>query len=163
MSDTTTITETIAPAIAKTRQTSTESRVRAEKLADIFTSMQRSFILRLSKELGRGQVTFPQYLLLGYLSQGPLTMTEIAEKMGHTTAATTGLIDRLERLSLAGRVKDTKDRRVFRVTISEGGVQLVNRVREDMVTNLIQMMGILTSEEEETWLRIYEKIMPLCK
>lgn len=163
MTDTITINEPIASAGGESRTTSPESRLRAEKLADIFTTMQRSFILRLSKELGRGQVTFPQYLLLGYLSQGPLTMTEIAEKMGHTTAATTGLIDRLERLSLAGRVKDTKDRRVFRVTISEGGVQLVNRVREDMVTNLVQMMGVLSPEEEETWLRIYEKIMPLCK
>lgn len=71
----------------------------AERLADIFTALQRCFILTLSKELARGNVSFPQYCLLGFLGHQPhLTMTEIAQKMGHTTAAATGLVDRLEKL-----------------------------------------------------------------
>ncbi len=60
----------------------------AERLADIFTVLQRCFILNLSKELSRGNVSFPQYCLLGFLrEQKELTMTEIAQKMGHSTAA----------------------------------------------------------------------------
>jgi DNA-binding MarR family transcriptional regulator len=36
--------------------------------------------------------------LLGYLEkQEVITMSEIASKMGHTTAATTGLVDCLEK------------------------------------------------------------------
>jgi len=63
-------------------------RAEAERLADIFTVLQRIFILNLSKELARGNVSFPQYFLLGFLThQKQLTMTEIAQKMGHTTAA----------------------------------------------------------------------------
>src|SRR5215203_4055626 len=91
-----------------------ESKLRcdAERLADIFTVLQRCFLLRLSQDLDRGNVSFPQYLLLGFLvQQDQLTMTEIASKMGHTTAAATGLVDRLEKLALVRRVHASDDRR----------------------------------------------------
>src|SRR5258708_35248518 len=79
-------------------------RPTAQRLADIFTTLQRCFILTLSKELARGNVSFAQYCLLGFLAQQEhLTMTEIANRMGHTTAAATGLVDRLENLGHARR------------------------------------------------------------
>src|SRR5687767_7259980 len=111
-----------------------ELRNDAEKLADIFTVMQRSFVLHLSKELTRGNVSFPQYLLLGFLSQhdSPLTMTEVAQRMRHTTAAATGLVDRLERLGYARRQIGAEDRRKVLVHITEKGIELVSQVREDM-------------------------------
>jgi hypothetical protein len=72
-------------------QTRDDNQLRndAEKLADIFTVMQRSFVLHLSKELTRGNVSFPQYLLLGFLSQheDPLTMTEVALTSAVSNAA----------------------------------------------------------------------------
>ena len=139
-----------------------ELRADAEKLADIFTVMQRSFILHLSKELTRGNVSFPQYLLLGFLSQQelPLTMTEVAQRMRHTTAAATGLVDRLERLGYARRQVSETDRRKVLVHITPKGIQLVSQVRQDMIGNLMRLMGHLDPTEQCTWVRIYEKIFP---
>ena len=133
----------------------------AEKLADMFTVMQRSFILALSKELTRGNVSFPQYLLLGFLSHHqPLTMTDIAHRMRHTTAAATGLVDRLERLGFAERKPSETDRRKVFVHITPKGLQLVSKVREDMIGNLTRLMGYLDPDEQRAWVRIYEKIFP---
>jgi DNA-binding MarR family transcriptional regulator len=139
-----------------------ELRAAAEKLADIFTVMQRSFVLHLSKELTRGNVSFPQYLLLGFLSQQdhPLTMTEVAQRMRHTTAAATGLVDRLERLGYARRQVAETDRRKILVFITEKGLALVSQVREDMIGNLKRLMGHLEPDEQRAWVRIYEKIFP---
>src|SRR6188768_647932 len=109
----------------------------AERLADIFTVLQRCFLLRLSQDLARGNVSFPQYLLLGFLVQkDQLTMTEIASKMGHTTAAATGLVDRLEKLGLAQREHAQEDRRKVFVRPTPEGCALVASVRSDMVENL---------------------------
>lgn len=131
-----------------------------EKLADIFTALQRCFLLHLSKELGRGKVSFPQYFLLGFLSQRDhLTMSEVAEKMGHTTAAATGLVDRLENLGLAQRSHSSEDRRKIRVQITPHGAALVTRVRDDMVQSLVKLMHQLSTEEQIAWLHIYEKII----
>lgn len=135
------------------------TRSEIERLADIIMSMQRCFVQHLSEELARGQVSFSQFFLLGHISStSPLSMTEIAEKMSHTTAAATGLVDRLENLGYVERTHASKDRRKVLVRITAKGLELVGRIRQDIITKLSALTGILDSEEQTTWLRIYEKI-----
>jgi DNA-binding MarR family transcriptional regulator len=137
-----------------------KQRDAAERLADIFTILHRNFVTSLSRELSRGNVSFSQYFLLGYLSQtSSLSMTEIATRMGHTTAAATGLVDRLENLGYAKRTHAKDDRRKILVEITSSGRTLVEKVRSDMVSNLLKLMQHLTVEEQTYWLRIYEKII----
>lgn len=131
----------------------------AERLADIFTVLQRCFMQNLAKELIRGKISFAQYFLLGYLEHCEhLTMSQIAGRMGHTTAAATGLIDRLEKLGYAKRVHASEDRRKILVRITRRGSDLVGRVRGDMVENLMKLMTLLAPDEQAMWLQIYEKI-----
>ena len=136
----------------------------AERLADIFTGLQRNFMLTLSKELQRGDVSFPQYFLLGFLElKGELTMTEIAKKMGHTTAAATGLVDRLEKLGHVERGHAKNDRRKILVKITPSGKRIVSEVRDDMIANLLKMMEHLEPDEQRMWVTIYEKITKYCQ
>ena len=105
-----------------------QMRTDCERLADIFTVLQRCFLMNLSKELSRGKVSFPQYFLLGFLAQKEfLTMSEIAAKMSHTTAAATGLVDRLEKLGYVRRTHASDDRRKIEVQITGAGLQLGRR------------------------------------
>ena len=90
-------------------------------------------------------------------------MTEIASKMGHTTAAATGLVDRLEKLGLATRVHAQEDRRKVFVRPTAEGCALVASVRSDMVENLMRMMSHLDANEQKAWVRIYEKIFDFCQ
>lgn len=150
------------PMVAATHDT--PLRADAERLADILTALQRCFILTLSKELARGNVSFPQYCLLGFLANQPhLTMTEIAQKMGHTTAAATGLVDRLEKLGHVRRVHALDDRRKIMVEITESGTALVGEVRDDMITNILRIMELLSPGEQKAWLQIYEKVSVFCQ
>ena len=141
-----------------------KKRADAERLTDIFTVMQRSFVLNLSKDLLKGNVSFPQYFLLCFLIQEPepLTMTDVADRMRHTTAAATGIVDRLERLGYVERGNAPKDRRKILVHITEKGTALVHQVREDLVKSLLGLMEHLEPEEQKTWVTIYEKIFPHC-
>ena len=136
----------------------------AERLADMFIVLQRSFVLNLSKELVRGRLSFPQFLLLSFLAQEPepLTMTEVARRMKHTTAAATGLVDRLEKLSLITRKQGPTDRRKVMVIITAQGHAMVQEIRQDMIQNLLRLMEHLDESERASWLRIYEKIFPHC-
>lgn len=143
----------------QTLRSASDLRADCEKLADIFTILQRCFLLNLSKELARGNVSFPQYFLLGFLGQQKfLTMTEIAGKMGHTTAAATGLVDRLENLGYVKRSHANDDRRKIRVQITPAGSALVEKVRDDMVNNLVKLMNQLEPDEQTAWVQIYDKI-----
>ena len=90
-------------------------------------------------------------------------MTEIAAKMGHTTAAATGLVDRLENFGYVTRSHARDDRRKVIVEITEKGQSLVCGIREDMVKNVQKVMGHLTEEEQSSWLHIYRKIFSYCQ
>src|SRR5215471_10023794 len=153
-----------------TEQRSTEQssdsdlQAAAEELAEIVMRMQRKFLLNLSEELSRGSVSFPQYFLLGYLDkQEVITMSGIASKMGHTTAAATGLVDRLEKLGYVQRSHALDDRRKVMVKITRKGSSLVAEIRTDMVEKIMTLLREhLTAEEGRTWLQIYRKIANYC-
>lgn len=139
-------------------------RADAERLSYIVLEMQRCFMLHLCKELAPGNVSFAQFFLLGYLDQKEmLTMSAIAQKMGHTTAAASGLVARLENLSYVVRSVARDDRRKVMVCITPKGSTLVRRIREEMVGNLMKILNYLTPDEQKAWLQIYGKIYDYCQ
>ncbi len=131
----------------------------ASKLADFIMFTQRSFLLNLSKELNRGNVSFAQFFLLGYLaSEDYLTMTSIANKMGHSTAAATGLVDRLEKLGYVQRLHAADDRRKVMVQITRKGIDLVEKMRGDIQNNLVELMADLDSDEQSNLLENFSRL-----
>src|SRR6478736_6825251 len=142
----------------------TQFRADAERLSHIIMEMQRCFLLHLCKELAPGNVSFSQYFLLAALDQKEvLTMSAIAQKMGHTTAAASGLVARLENLNYVVRSSAREDRRKVLVCITEKGSALVRRIREEMVGNVMKVMTHLTRGEQKAWLQIYSKIYDYCQ
>ncbi|MEY2480993.1 MAG: hypothetical protein QOI04_1920 [Verrucomicrobiota bacterium] len=126
--------------------------------------LQRCFVLHLCKELAPGNVSFPQFFLLAFLDQKEVaTMSAIAQKMGHTTAAASGLVARLENLEFVTRSSVREDRRKVMVCITPKGSALVRRIREEMVGNIMKIMEHLTPSEQKAWLQIYEKIYDYCQ
>ena len=131
----------------------------AGRLADFIMFTQRSFLLNLSKELNKGNVSYAQFFLLGYLAnESFLTMTDISKKMGHSTAAATGLVDRLEKLGYVQRLHASEDRRKVMVQITRKGIELVDRMREDIVGSLVGLMGELDKNEQDALLKSYGKL-----
>jgi DNA-binding MarR family transcriptional regulator len=148
----------------RAREENAQIRADAERLSHIVLEMQRCFVLHLCKELAPGNVSFPQFFLLAYLDQKEvLTMSAIAQKMGHTTAAASGLVARLENLGYLIRSVAREDRRKVMVCITPKGSALVRRIREEMVSNLMKLMGHLTPDEQKSWLHIYSKIYDYCR
>lgn len=123
----------------------------ADRLADFVLFTQRSCILNLSSELNKGNVSFPQFFLLTYLSSEEyLTMSDIAKKMGHSTAAATGLVDRLEKLSYVERTHAAEDRRKIMVRITQKGVQLVAKMRSEISNDLVGILADMDEDQAES-------------
>ena len=129
------------------------------ELTEILLYLHRCFLNNLTRELSGGNVSFPQFFLLGALSGGDaLTMSQIAARMQHTTAAATGLVDRLGALGYVERAHDTDDRRKVLVKITARGAALVAHIKDDMIHNLNTTMSHLTASDQRAWLRVYRKI-----
>lgn len=123
----------------------------ADRLADFVLFTQRSCILNLSTELNKGNISFPQFFLLTYLSSEEyLTMSDIAKKMGHSTAAATGLVDRLEKLAYVERIHAAEDRRKIMVRITNKGVELVSKMRKEIASDLAGILAGMDEDQAET-------------
>lgn len=126
------------------------------KLADFILFSQRVFLLNLSRELNRENISFAQFFLLSYLATArELTMTDIARKMAHSTAAATGLVDRLEKLGYMERTHAIDDRRKVLVRVTSKGLDLVSRLRDELQNQIAEAMNESSASDAETFLDSY--------
>ena len=131
------------------------------QLADFILFSQREFLLNLSRELNRDNISFAQFFLLGYLATSPeLTMTDIARKMGHSTAEATGLVDRLEKLGYMERTHAIDDRRKVLVRITSRGLELVSRLRGELQNQVAAAMSESSSPDAASFISSYGSIDP---
>jgi DNA-binding MarR family transcriptional regulator len=72
------------------------------------------------------------------------------------------LVDRLENLGYVQRSHAANDRRKVLVKITKKGSALVEKIRQDIITNLSQIMDLLPPDEQKAWLSIYEKVHSYC-
>jgi DNA-binding MarR family transcriptional regulator len=122
--------------------TGTQHEQDVQNLTDSVLFSQRSCILRLSPELTKGKISFPQFFLLAYLDEEEcLSMSNIAKMMGHSTAAATGMVDKLQELGHLKRYTAAADRRKIMVRITEQGRSLVDQMRNNIAADLAQMMA----------------------
>jgi DNA-binding MarR family transcriptional regulator len=129
------------------------------KLADFILFSQREFLLNLSRELNRDNISFAQFFLLSYLATSPeLTMTDIARKMGHSTAAATGLVDRLEKLGYMERTHAIDDRRKVLVRITSRGIELVARLRDELQNQIASAMSETSSSDAASFISTYRTL-----
>lgn len=113
----------------------------AQHLADFVLFSQRNCILKLSPELTQGKISYPQFFLLTYLAEEEsLSMSNIARMMGHSTAAATGMVDKLQELGHLKRYTAAADRRKIMVRITEQGLELVERMRGNIARDLADLM-----------------------
>jgi len=132
-------------------------------LARCIMVIQRRFMGNLLGKLNRDKVSFPQYFLLGHLcSSGPSRMGAIAELMGHSMPASTGLVQRLETMGYVRRTHDAKDRRKVMVTATPKASRLVEGMRREMASNIGKVAALLDPSEQRAWLDIYRKIHDYC-
>jgi len=115
----------------------------AERFVDLLSALGRQSPLRdpVARVVEDMQLTPVQIHALMWLGRdGPLTMGELARRLGSSERAVTGIVDRLERARLARRERSESDRRVVRVELArKGGVAyraLSARILEKVATFL---------------------------
>jgi DNA-binding MarR family transcriptional regulator len=69
------------------------------------------------------------------------TMREVAERMINRDPDVTRLADRTVKLGLARRMRDTEDRRVVKLFITEKGLEMLARLDAAVVVFLKQVLG----------------------
>lgn len=127
----------------------------ADKLNEVMPAITREFLKKQSHELFSSRLTIPQLIVLNFLDkQGPSKMTDLAHFMEVSTAAMTGIVDRLVKYGYVVRLPQTEDRRIIKVGLSPKGEHLLKKVNIEKRQMIIRIFGKISQREREDYLNI---------
>jgi len=131
----------------------------ADKMNEIMPVIMQGFARRQVNELYKGKITLPQFLILDFLNrQGESKMTDIARFMQVTTAAMTGIVDRLVRDSYCIRIYNPEDRRMVKIKLTNKGNELVKKINTRKRQMVINIFGKISEQDRRDYLRILLQI-----
>ena len=115
--------------------------------------------IRCARLLREHGLTPSQYNVLRILrGEGkPLPILEIADRMIAAVPGITGLIDRLEAISLVARDRSTEDRRVVNVAITPKALDLLAKLDQPVGALHKRLVGHLSQAELKDLIRLLEK------
>jgi len=136
-----------------------EQEVRRFRELMIAMSRRRPMRDPLSAMCEEGQLTPPQIHAVIWLGQdGPLTMGELARRVGITEKTITGLVDRLEEAGYLERERDRGDRRIVRARLTEKGGATFRDLDAHLRGKLTRLLGLLDAADRKALYRILEKL-----
>lgn len=115
---------------------------------------QQPKMVKLAADVGLSPV---QIRVLTWLSETPLPMGVLAERLQCDASNVTGLIDRLETRALVERRPAEGDRRVKQLVLTEAGAEVRQRMLERMLEPP-EMLGALSGKELEALCGLLEKL-----
>jgi len=131
----------------------------ADKMNEVMPGIIQGFARRQADELYKGKITLPQFLILDFLSQqGESRMTDMAHFMHVTTAAMTGIVDRLVGYGYVARVYDPEDRRIIKIKLTPHGSALVKKINTQRRSMVIKIFGSISETDRQDYLRILMQI-----
>lgn len=136
---------------------------RAERRTlDTFIKLTRctdSLFTRLAARNTFGDLTPSQFAVLEMLYHlGPLTLSDISTKALKSGSNMTMVVDNLERDGLVRRERDTKDRRVIYVHLTEAGSRKIEAVLPGHIAALVDEFKVLSATEQEVLSKLCKKL-----
>src|SRR5439155_20163727 len=92
------------------------------------------------------ELTLTQVLVLRRLRDGPQRLVKLGQANGLSAASVTRVVDRLERLGLVTRRRESEDRRLVQVYIQPAGERLMGEIRVMCGTDIHKAVEAMTSE-----------------
>jgi len=133
-------------------------------------------VLNLSNEIGRLmhaltetqevplELTHNQFMSAVYLLRlKTATMTEISDASGISASAMTGIIDRLIEKGIAVRERDTDDRRVVKIMLSQKGNDMIGQIAKTIRSKMVALLEKMVPEDRTNLINVFERIIKAIK
>ena len=104
-------------------------------------------VLRMDLGGVTGDLTRLHFAVMGVLSEGNMTVSELANILTMSKPQMTHLIDQLVRLGIVERHPDTEDRRVINLNLTDRGHLMLDGMKRKVNENIKNKLASLTPEE----------------
>lgn len=107
---------------------------------------------------GVSQARFRMMLQLRRAGHAGLHPRDLAEALGVERATVTGLVDGAEKAGLARRMPCPEDRRAVMVSLTPGGVRLIDSLAPERLSRVSALMGGLAGREKKELVRLLDAV-----
>lgn len=101
------------------------------------------------------------YLLFNLFQKGTCNASEVANMIGITSGAVTGMTDKLVSMGLIQRERSETDRRVVLFTITDKGNETIKRIRDQRFNRITELFRQISNNDLETTINVFNKISDL--
>ena len=131
----------------------------ADQINEYMPEIMRGAFRHGKNELFKCKITMPQFLVLSFLyHQGESNMTALAKYMNVSTAAITGIAERLVRDNYAVRTYEPDDRRIIKIKLTARGNELLKRINQQRRQVTMRVFGKLAPSDRQDYLKIMTKV-----
>ena len=105
-------------------------------------------------------ITYQQWTVLMLLyADMARTSTDMSRQMCHDAGAMTRLVDQLEKRGFVDRLRDTNDRRIINLTLTDSGRALADSLKINVLDFLNVALEDFSHEDLATWLRLTARMI----
>ena len=126
-----------------------KSHTTAQALLAVVPLLTRIMAVELREEAGE-DTTMPQFRVLSYLAEAPLTVSAIARKRRVSFQSAGELVQSLVTRGWVTRIPDPTDRRQSLLHLSDEGRSHYSRAQQKMLARLVTYMDQLDEAEQTT-------------
>ena len=131
----------------------------SDQVVEIMPVIAREFYKKQTGEFYKMKITMPQFVVLEILHrEGQSRMTDLARLINVSTAAMTGIVDRIVRDGYAARASDPGDRRIIKVDLTAKGSTAVKNIINQRKQIFSNVFGVLSEDERGQYLRILASV-----
>ncbi|SEB78792.1 MarR family transcriptional regulator [Paenibacillus sp. GP183] len=105
-------------------------------------------------QLAGGQI----FVIMMLNKMGSCNASDIANKLGVTSGAVTGLTDKLVNLGLMNRIRSEEDRRVVHFSLTEKGMELSKQIFQERMNKMMNVFSELKEEDLEKMMDVFTKL-----
>ncbi len=114
---------------------------------------------RTQRHLSDARLTASQFgALEALLHLGPLSQTDLAQKILKSSGNITMVVDNLEKRGLVKRERRPEDRRYYTIRLTAGGEKLIGKTFPRHAGEIVKAMSALTKAEQETLGKLCRKL-----
>ena len=132
-----------------------------DRLIYLISRAQHGLMTYLKKALNDEgvEITPVQAGILFLLRKNALTMTELSRTLSIDNSAITGLVDRLEKSSLAKRTANPNDRRTYLIRITDKGKNEIDRAYVIIKKVNEEIKSGFSEDEVETFKKVLNSLL----
>lgn len=127
----------------------------ADKVTELIPVIMREYVKHQVDEFDKLKITMPQFFVLDLVGrQGEAKMSDLAKFINVTTAAMTGIVERLVKNGYVLRAYEPEDRRIIKIKLTPKGAKVLKDMIQKRKEITIKIFGSISQEEREEYLKI---------